>query len=174
MTAPRRLALLGGAGSGKSTLARRLSEALRAPVVHLDRLAYGPGWRRIDTATLRERLSPLVAQETWVVEGVYPEVADLVLARADLTIWLDQPLWRRLWRAWRKTRIHRGRPRADRPEGCDEAFGWGYAWQVMQFGGWSENLRARLEPAAAGPVICLRGDRAIEGFVAGLTREPPA
>ncbi len=166
MTAPpRRVAVLGGAGAGKSTLARRLGEALDAPVVHLDRLAFGPGWARLGAEAFRARLGPLVDAPTWVVEGTYPEVAGLVLARADLTLWLDQPFWRRLWRAWRKSRIHQDRPRADRPDGCEEAFGRRYAWQVMRFGGWSAALERRLTRSTNGAVERLRGDAGVRRFL---------
>jgi len=174
MTAPRRIAVLGGAGAGKSTLARRLGGTLGAPVVHLDRLAYGPGWARVDAATFHGRLAPLTEEDAWIVDGTYPEIADLTLGRADLVIWLDQPAWRRLWRSWRKTRDHRNAPRADRPDGCEERFTWGYAWQIIQFGGWSADLCARLEAAAAGPVIRLRGDRAMRRCLAELARLTPA
>ena len=170
MNAPQRIAVMGGAGSGKSTVARRLGDSLGLQIVHLDRLAFGPGWGRVDAATFRARLARLIEPAAWVVEGVYPEVADLVLSRADLTIWLDQPLWRRLWRSWRKTRICRGAPRADRPEGCEEVFGWNYVWQIVHFGGWSQSLRHQLERASAGPVVRLRGDRATVRFLASLER----
>ena len=164
----RRVAILGGAGAGKSTLARRLGDALGAPVIHLDRLAYRAEWVRVDAETFRARLAPLVGAPTWVADGTYPEVADLVLGRADLILWLDQPVWRRLWRAWRKSRIHRGRPRADRPDGCEEAFGWGYAWQVIRFGGWSAELDRRLTAATPGRVARLRGDGGVRQFLATL------
>ena len=157
---------MGGAGAGKSTVARRLGEALDAPVIHLDRLLFGSGWTPVNTPTFRTRLAPLVAADAWVVDGTYGEVADLILGRADLTIWLDQPLWRRLWRSWRKTRIHRAAPRADRPDGCEERFGWAYVWQIISFGGWSKGLRERLQRASAGPVVRLRGDRAVKWFLA--------
>jgi adenylate kinase family enzyme len=163
MTGARRIAVMGGAGAGKSTLARRLGETLDLPVIHLDLLMYGPGWTRRDLA--RDQLSDLIKADGWVVEGSYAEAAALVLPRADLVLWLDQPAWRRLWRAWRKTRIHRGRPRADRPEGCDERFGLTYVFQVLSFGGWSPNLESRLRRATSGSVIRLRGDRAIAGFI---------
>ena len=41
-----RIAILGGGGAGKSTLARQLGAALDLPVIHLDRLVFGPGWSR--------------------------------------------------------------------------------------------------------------------------------
>jgi MATE family multidrug resistance protein len=163
--APRRIAVLGGAGAGKSTLARRLGEMLELPVVHLDRLAYGPGWQRRDGRTLAADLAPALEPGGWIVDGTYAEASALTLPRADVVLWLDQPMWRRLHRAWRKTVIHRGRPRADRPDDCEEAFGWRYAWMVLSFGAWSTSLAERLETAAAGPVLRLRGDAEARRFL---------
>ncbi|HXQ47494.1 MAG TPA: hypothetical protein VN806_12810, partial [Caulobacteraceae bacterium] len=77
---------------------------------------------------------------------------------------------RRLYRAWRKTVIHRGRPRADRPDDCQEAFGWRYAWMVLSFGGWTAPLAARLEAAAAGPVLRLSGDAEARRLVDEVAR----
>jgi NADPH-dependent 2,4-dienoyl-CoA reductase/sulfur reductase-like enzyme len=170
MTGARRIAVMGGAGAGKSTLAGRLGETLDLPVIHLDLLMYGPGWTPRDLA--RDQLSDLIEAGGWVVEGTYAEAAALVLPRADVVLWLDQPPWRRLWRAWRKTRIHRGRPRADRPEGCEEQFGLTYIGQVLSFGGWSPGLERWLRQATSGSVIRLRGDRAIARFVAEAADGP--
>jgi adenylate kinase family enzyme len=163
-----RIAILGGAGAGKSTLARRIGDALGLPVAHLDRVVYGPGWTRLAVPMARERLAGMLAPGAWVVEGSYAELADLTLPRADLVIWLDQPAWLRLWRTWRKTRIHRGRPRADRPDGCDEGFDWAYALTVLRFGRWSPALEGRLTEAAGRPPLRLRGDRAAARFAVGL------
>lgn len=163
------VAILGGAGAGKSALARRIGEARGLPVVYLDRVVFGPGWRPIPTPLARERLAAALEPGAWVVEGTYPELADLILPHADLIIWLDQPAWLRLWRAWRKTRIHRDRPRADRPDDCAEGFGWSYARTVLSFGAWSPALERCLSKAAGRPPLRLRGDAAVARFVARLS-----
>ena len=91
------------------------------------------------------------------------------MPHADLVIWVDQPAWLRLWRAWRKTRLHRGRPRADRPDDCEEGFNLAYARTVLKFGAWSPALERRLTEAAGRPPLRLRGDRAAARFVARLS-----
>ncbi|HEY2481957.1 MAG TPA: hypothetical protein VGI30_07155, partial [Caulobacteraceae bacterium] len=97
----------------------------------------------------------------WIVEGTYDEAAALTLPTADLVLWLDRSVWLRLFRAWRKSVAHRECPRADRPDGCEERFGWRYARMVFSFGTWSPGLAARLEAAAPGRVRRLHGAAAV-------------
>ncbi|MGH6956891.1 MAG: hypothetical protein ACREEW_09545, partial [Caulobacteraceae bacterium] len=163
----RRIAVLGGAGAGKSTLARRLGEALGLPVAHLDILVYGPGWTRRAPDEVRARLSAALGDEGWIVDGTYGEAHDLTLPHADLVIWIDQPAWLRLWRCWRKTRLNRGRARPDRPDGCEEAFGWRYARMALSFGAWTAAMRNELSTHARTPVLRLRGDAAVARFLSG-------
>jgi hypothetical protein len=168
-----RIAILGGAGAGKSTLARRLGEALGLPVIHLDRLVFGPGWARRGPDALRADLVQALGADGWIVEGTYAEASEITLPAADLVLWLDQPVWRRLFRTWRKTVVHRGRPRADRPDGCEEGFGWRYAWRVVSFGAWSPRLAAELGAKAGERVRRVRGDAAARRLFEEFTIRPP-
>lgn len=96
----RRVVVGGSTGSGKSTFARALAARLDAPVIELDQLRHGPGWTLTPDALFRERLDPLTAAETWVVDGNYSSFRDLTWGRADTVVWLDYPLrtiYRRLF-----------------------------------------------------------------------------
>ncbi|MGA0601959.1 MATE family efflux transporter [Caulobacter sp. KR2-114] len=162
----RRIVVMGGAGAGKSTLARRLGERLGLPVTHLDRLFYGPGWAPVGEDAFRARVAAALAGDAWVVEGTYHEAAALSLPRADLVIWLDRPTALRLWRTWRKTRIGRMRPRADRPDGCDEGFGLTYVRTILAFGAWTRAVEASVRRVASrATVLCLRSDRQVDALV---------
>jgi putative MATE family efflux protein len=169
----RRIAILGGAGAGKSTLARRLGETLGLPVIHLDLLAYGPGWSRRTPAELQALLKPALEAGAWIVEGTYGEASVLTLPAADLVLWLDQPAWRRMWRAWRKTVVNRDRPRADRPDDCQEGFGWKYAQMVVSFGAWTPEVARRVEALATGQVRRVRGDAAARRLVGEIEAQIP-
>ena len=155
-----RIAILGGGGAGKSTLARRLGASLGLPVIHLDRIVFGPGWLRREPEEVQSRLAAMLG-DAWIVEGTYAEASALTLPRADLVLWLDQPAWRRLWRAWRKTRDHRGKPRADQPDDCEEGFDWKYARTILGFGRWTPGVERWLDEISATPVVRLCGDRDI-------------
>jgi putative MATE family efflux protein len=172
--AARRIVIMGGAGAGKSTLARALAERLGLPTVHLDRLRYGPNWTLVEPALFRQRLRETACAERWIVDGTYGESDEALLPRADLVLWLEQPTPLRLLRAWGKTRRHRGRPRADRPDGCEEVFGWKYVRTIVGFGRWTPGYEARFAASApAARVLRLRGDRERARLLDGLARERP-
>lgn len=88
----RRVAVVGVAGSGKTTLASALAARLNAPLVELDAFNWQRGWRPAERAEFRRRVETATAASTWVSDGNYSEVRDLVWARADLLVWLDYPL----------------------------------------------------------------------------------
>jgi adenylate kinase family enzyme len=95
--APRRIAVLSSAsGSGKTTLARALATRHGLPYHELDALHHGPDWSEPSAREFKERVAPIVAGPTWVIDGSYRgKLGDLVIARADLVVWIDLP--RRVW-----------------------------------------------------------------------------
>ena len=93
----RRIAIIATAsGCGKTTFGRALAERLGVPFTELDAIHWQAGWLELDAAELRRRVEPLVAEETWVIDGSYRgKLGDLVLAGADTIVWLDLP--RNVW-----------------------------------------------------------------------------
>jgi adenylate kinase family enzyme len=87
----RRVHVVGTSGSGKSTLSRRLAAHLGAPWIQLDALFHQPGWTPLPEAEFRSEVARRIAAESWVVDGNYSVVRDLVDARADTVVWLDLP-----------------------------------------------------------------------------------
>ena len=97
MSIPRRINVISTASAcGKTTLGRTLAERLGVPHIELDALVHGPGWVETPDEELRATLRPLLETDGWVVDGNYREkLGDLVLAKADLVVWLDLPA--RVW-----------------------------------------------------------------------------
>ena len=88
----RRVVVVGAPGSGKSTVGTRLAKALDAELIELDSLWWDKGWQAVGKESLRDRLTPLLARDRWVVEGAYvDQVSDLVWPVADIVLWLDLP-----------------------------------------------------------------------------------
>jgi len=86
-----RISVVGNSGSGKTTAARHLAHVLGVPHVELDAIFHQPGWQELPTAEFREQVTRLVQGESWVVDGNYTAVRDLIWNRADTVIWLDLP-----------------------------------------------------------------------------------
>ena len=159
---------MGGAGSGKSTLARRLGNCLDLPVYHMDREVHWlPGWVERAKTEKAPIVEAIVSRDAWVFEGGHSSTYPQRLARADLLIWTDAPLWLRLWRVtWRSLR-QRGQIRPDSAEGCPERISglpefWRFLWVNRH------SIQAKLENVyaeAAIPKRKLNSFAEIDAFV---------
>ena len=111
---PRRILVTGCSGSGKTTVAAALAARLGVPHHELDALFHGPGW--VPRPTFVADVTALAATEEWVTEWQYDRVRPVLLARADLLVWLDlskprvfaQLLWRTVVRRLRRVELWNG------------------------------------------------------------------
>ncbi|HET7018728.1 MAG TPA: AAA family ATPase [Streptosporangiaceae bacterium] len=87
----KRVCLVGNSGSGKSTLAAALADKLGAAYLELDSVFHQPGWQPLEREAFRERIEVFTQAPTWVVDGNYGAVRDIVWSRADTIVWLDLP-----------------------------------------------------------------------------------
>lgn len=75
MSGKKKIHILGGPGSGKSYLAQLVAKELRNPVLDLDNIFWDNRDNSYDITSEPEKrdlaLSKFLAQESWVVEGVY-------------------------------------------------------------------------------------------------------
>ena len=160
-----RIVILGCSGTGKSTLARKLGEKLGLPVIHLDSLFWRPGWVEAETDVFRARLIDALSSGRWVTDGNYlTKTGDLRLGDADLILWIDQPVWLRLFRIIRRTVTQLGRPRADMGEGCPERLDSAFIEFLRWVWDFDRVSRPRFEAALKSqvpgkPVLHLKGDR---------------
>jgi adenylate kinase family enzyme len=117
-----RVAILGPGGAGKSELATAISRRTGLPVVHLDVLFWGPGWRPAPREQARRALDEAIAGERWILDGNFLDAGDTRFERADTVIFLDLPRRTCLRRVLRRLVRDRRRPRPDLPAGCSEGF----------------------------------------------------
>ncbi len=122
-----KIIILGNSGSGKTWLATRLSNMLPAPIVHLDDIFWEPG--RFDKKRNRKEIELLIkesqASSSWIVEGVFGELAQQYLDVAGLLVWLDID-WHicktRLEERGSESKIHLGREQSE--EGLNQLLEW--------------------------------------------------
>jgi adenylate kinase family enzyme len=87
---PQRVLVAGTSGSGKTTLAARIGAAWSIPHTELDGLHWGPDWT--PRAEFVDEVRSLVAERAWVAELQYRQVRPLLVARAEVVVWLDLPV----------------------------------------------------------------------------------
>ena len=87
----RRISVVGTIGSGKTTFARKTSKLLSAPHIELDALHWEPNWVEAPNNLFRERVKRSLQGDSWVADGNYHQVRDIVWNRADTVVWLDYP-----------------------------------------------------------------------------------
>ncbi len=98
-----RISVVGTIGSGKTSLAREVSRCLGVPHVELDALHWEANWVEAPLQVFRERVAQSLASHSWVVDGNYHQVRDIVWGRADTVVWLDYSLTTILRRLSRRT-----------------------------------------------------------------------
>jgi adenylate kinase family enzyme len=88
---PTRTAIIGNSGSGKSHLAESLSRIYSVPIIPLDRLFWMPGGfnGKRSKDEVRNEIEQKRKDDSWMVEGVFGELAGLFLPRAQTLIYLD-------------------------------------------------------------------------------------
>lgn len=99
----RRVVVGGETSSGKTTFSRALGERLHMPVIELDAMFWGPNWTKPAPDEFRARVAERTSADTWIVDGNYSIVRDIVWPRADTFIWLDPPFPVILWRLFLRT-----------------------------------------------------------------------
>jgi adenylate kinase family enzyme len=87
-----RIAIVGTSGCGKTTLARQVAQQCGIPHVELDALYWEPNWTEAPLNVLRWRVEQALSGDTWVVDGNYSMLRDLIWSRADTIVWLDYAL----------------------------------------------------------------------------------
>lgn len=87
-----KVALFGPPASGKTTVARKLSSSMGVPHTNLDEILFtDSGTLSFDEFyTAAERVT---RGKSWVIEGNYSKLGDVVWHRAEVLVWIDLPLW---------------------------------------------------------------------------------
>ena len=169
MNLGKRIMIMGGSGSGKSTLARQLGERLGLPVVHLDTLAWQPGWVGTPEAALERAVYAAADAPEWVFDGNWMKTRDYRLARADTVIYLDFNRCHCLWRVIKRRVMYHGKSRPSMTQGCNEKIDWALIQWIWGYPRKRRDMLAWLaEIKPPKQVYHLRGRRAVKRFLQQL------
>ena len=172
-----RIAVHGASGSGKTTLATAIAEQLGLPRTELDGHFHREGWTRLPDAEFRAQVASVVADDRWVVDGNYPQVRDLVWARAELVVVLALPRWTVMRQLLART-VRRGVVRHELWNGNRESLRNLFStdadrnvvlWSWRTLDRYAVDVPAEARAQAAGArVVVLTDRRAVRRFVDGL------
>ena len=117
----KKVIVIGCPGSGKSTFSRALHQKTGLPLHHLDLMFWNADKTTVEKRVFLERLSAVLQEDTWIIDGNYASTMEMRLAACDTVIFLDYPLDVCL----SGIRERQRKPRADMPwveDGEDEKF----------------------------------------------------
>lgn len=122
-----RMIIVGNSGSGKTWLAKKLAKDDECQVIHLDNIFWEPGG--FNKKRQPEVVAKMIAEsrngESWIAEGVFGELAEKFIKRAQCFVWLDidWPTCRnRLLKRGSESNRHMGREASE--EGLRELLEW--------------------------------------------------
>jgi adenylate kinase family enzyme len=98
-----RVHVIGTSGAGKSTVAKHLASELGMPRLELDSIYHQANWTPLPVEDFRSQVAEFIKYESWVIDGNYSTVSDLIDERATHVVWLDYPRWFVMLRLLRRT-----------------------------------------------------------------------
>jgi adenylate kinase family enzyme len=162
-----RVVIIGNSGSGKSYLAQQIAAFDSRLVVSLDELFWMPGGfnQKRPAAEVQTMIDQSLAAQSWVVEGVFGNLASAFLTRANLLIWLNFD-----WEVCRAALLERGSQSAERldPKVATHAFEELVQWASQYSERTTASSRtghARLVADFAGETLTFTNRSQVEAFV---------
>ncbi len=164
-----RVAIIGCPGSGKTTFSNQLQGILGRSVVHLDKLLWNPNWNMLEFSERQAIHGKLIAEENWIIDGMWKSHLTERLKRATLVIFLDYKRSLCMRRAILRRIKYNGKQREDIAEGCLEKLDTYFLKYIWNF---NKNMRPLisqlLQNNQAVQAVVLKNPKQTKAFLAQL------
>ena len=94
-----RVNVIGTSGSGKTTFGRKLAEVLGIPSIEIDEVFWGPDWTGPADEEFYPKLSNLLEEDNWVLDGNYTRTMGFKWNRVQSVIWINFSFPRTVYQA---------------------------------------------------------------------------
>jgi adenylate kinase family enzyme len=85
----KRTIIFGSTGIGKTTMVKRIADEFSIPVIDIDTLRREAGKSESPEQVFSFLVADRVRGETWIIDGSYTSVQDILWSRAEAIVWLD-------------------------------------------------------------------------------------
>ncbi len=117
-----RILIIGNAGSGKTTFAKTLSQKLRLPLVHLDKLYWCGNWEHRTREEFDALLQAELEKPRWIIDGNFNRTIPHRLQYCDTVFFFDLPTPVCLAGITQRVLKNYGKTRPDMGGNCIERF----------------------------------------------------
>ncbi len=129
-----KIMVIGYSGSGKSTFSKRLASVYRLPVLHLDRIFFGPNWVERDKPTVEKEIRSFMQQENWLIDGHYRHLAKERFEQATTIYLFDFNRLTCLFGAIKRRIKYHNQSRDTIADGCKERLNPSFIWWILWTG----------------------------------------
>ena len=107
----KKIIVIGCSGSGKSVFSRSFASVTNIPLYHLDNIWWREDGTNIEREEFDERLSEILKEDEWIIDGNYKRTMEMRMAACDTVIFFDLPLEVCI----EGIKARKGKPRPDMP-----------------------------------------------------------
>lgn len=132
----KRVLVIGCGGAGKSHFSRKLSQITKLPLIHLDKYYHVKKYAYTETCNKQlwvKKATELAQKDSWIIDGNYKRSLRPRLERADTVIFLDYPLYIRLYRIFKRHFYYKNKQRSDMPSTWKEKIEPQFLWSVIMY-----------------------------------------
>jgi adenylate kinase family enzyme len=130
----KKVSVIGCPGAGKTEFSRQLAKATNLPLTHLDFIYHDNHYDyTTNRDSWRKRVTKLVIQKSWIIDGNYKSTFDIRLPASNTIILLDYPTYICLWRAMKRRVQYRASVRKDMPSNWKEKLDGNFFWFIVRF-----------------------------------------
>ncbi len=126
-----KILVVGHSSSGKSTFSKRLAEHYKLPVLHIDRVYFGPNWIRTDKTIVEQEIQNFMKQDDWLIDGLYRKYATQRFDDCDQLFIFDFNRFKCLYGAIVRRIKYHNQNRDTIAEGCKEKLDLSFIWWIL-------------------------------------------